>query len=85
MVRPLRPYVLLTDPEIDSAAGCMWTDFEAAQRFRLETLDHVRLCLGLEDQSPGSASIPLNKIVQNFTVIGESIRDALSTGESVPP
>jgi hypothetical protein len=57
----------------------MWEDWEAAQRFRLDTIKYVRFCLGLAPAGEKELK-PENPILRCFDVIGFAIRDACSMG-----
>ena len=66
--------------ELDMDDGSLWDDFERSQSYRAETMDYVRLCLGLSDSRNDSKVHLVPKIICNFEVIGKAIRDAYSRG-----
>lgn len=68
------------DDEIDEPTGSCADDFEAAQAYRLETMEFVEHCLGLRTSNmPPVAS---NPIIESFRVIGERFYVAYNPGES---
>lgn len=63
--------------------GGFWDDFERSQKFRAETLRYVRACLGLSTEKRCEKP---SRIVGNFKIIGNAIRDAYNIGaKTVPP
>ncbi|KAE8355265.1 isoprenoid synthase domain-containing protein [Aspergillus coremiiformis] len=67
------------DDQIDETKGYLSNDFEAAELYRCETIQFVAQCLDLEltEHWPLSdnctASLPEDRIVQSFDVIGEAL------------
>lgn len=57
----------------------MWEDWEAAQKFRLDTIEYVQYCLGLgpTDQKKPEPKSPM---ILAFNIIGFAIRDACTLG-----
>lgn len=51
----------------------MGDDLESAQTYRFETIQFVKETLGL---APRSATSPSNKIIRNFEVVGDALREA---------
>lgn len=51
----------------------MGDDLESAQTYRFETIQFVKETLGL---APRSATPPSNKIIRNFEVVGDALREA---------
>jgi len=72
-------WLFIWDDEIDSAAGSMWEDWEAAQAYRQETIEYVRWTLGLAPD--GEKPKTQNHIILSFEVIGTAIRDSCTTGQ----
>ncbi|KAB2575861.1 (E)-2-epi-beta-caryophyllene synthase [Lasiodiplodia theobromae] len=66
-------WVFTWDDEIDSSLGSMGDDLESAQTYRFETIQFVKETLGL---APRSATPPSNKIIRNFEVVGDALREA---------
>ena len=67
--------------EIDSEYGDFSGDIVQAQRFRSDTLDFVRTCLGVECQSEPKTHP--NLIIESFRGIGQEIRNGYSPRESI--
>ena len=76
LAQPLRVPQAYEELEIDSDVGDLAEDFDQAQQFRAETLDFVRLTLGLVD----SERVPevTNQVIQSFDMIGHALREQMS-------
>ncbi|MCJ1436765.1 hypothetical protein MMC27_006147 [Xylographa pallens] len=62
--------------EIDLSTGSLWDDVDGAQNYRTETLDYVRLCLGLSYDRDWRSVKPSSPIIRGFEVIGKALRSA---------
>lgn len=75
-------WLFIWDDEIDESAGSLNNDYDAAQRFRRETVLFLEQCLDL--QTPYAPHVvPESPIVQSFDVIGEALRGAYDTSTSL--
>lgn len=50
----------------------------AAEKYRLETVEYVRRCLGF---GSGPITVPEEILISSFDVIGEALRGAYNNGE----
>lgn len=71
-------WVFTWDDEIDSSLGSMGDDLESAQTYRFETIQFIKESLGLAPRSP---TPPANKIIRNFEVVGQALREAYTPAQ----
>lgn len=64
--------------EIDAEVGTLSGDFQAAQKYRDETIRYIKWCLGLSTEK---VEVPENKIIAFFKIIGDAVCDSFSVGK----
>ena len=70
--------------EIDLSTGSLWDDVDSYQSYRAETLDYVRLYLGLSCDRDRRSVKPSLQIIRGFEVIGKALRNVYNVGGCRP-